>query len=106
MGVLRRVVPYQSIPPTTTIDLTPTSTSRRTHQRICFAKGKSDATALRDGTYEPKAKRQKREAKERARVRCVLVTSVCGKCSVVGLAVCADVSVFRRVVVFVLESKY
>lgn len=57
---------------TTTVD--PSIPSRHTlnpifQQRICFAKGKSDATALRDGSYEPKAKRQKREAKERARVR-------------------------------------
>lgn len=34
--------------------------------RIMFAKGKSDAVALRQGTYEPKAKRQKREEKAKA----------------------------------------
>jgi len=33
--------------------------------RIAFAKGKSDAVALRQGQYEPKAKRQKREKAEK-----------------------------------------
>ena len=33
--------------------------------RIVFARGKSDAVALRQGQYEPKAKRQKREKAER-----------------------------------------
>ncbi|KAM3574204.1 hypothetical protein VYU27_003845 [Nannochloropsis oceanica] len=33
--------------------------------RIFFATGKSDAVALRQGQYEPKAKRQKREKAER-----------------------------------------
>lgn len=66
---------------------TPWSSSHSLHtptpfsitQRIAFAKGKSDAVAMRDGSYEPKAKRQKREAKERARVRVVSVEGWAGR---------------------------
>lgn len=37
-------------------------------QKVFFAKTKSDAVALKEGSFEPRAKRQKREEKELAKV--------------------------------------